>query len=270
MDLSNENIIHIKKDNIEFLQFKDLLKYPNITHAFSLKPLDFKSRQENELKDNYKKLLECLDLEFKTLVKPKQNHTDNILVLDKKQNEDTADINLDYIQNIDGIITNKKDITLATTSADCICMIMFDPEKEVIANIHSGWRGTFKKISQKAVLMMQKTYNCNPKNIKVYIAPSIRKCHFCVDVDVMEECKNIFEYTNKLDKIIEKGQIVDGKQKYNIDTILINKYILNEVGILNENIIDSGICSYCNGGKIHSRRIEGEDYGLGTTVVCVK
>ena len=36
MDLSNENVIHIKKENIEYLQFKKLLEYPEIKHLYSL------------------------------------------------------------------------------------------------------------------------------------------------------------------------------------------------------------------------------------------
>ena len=40
-DLSNENIIHVKNDNIEYIQFRKLLNYKNITHCFTLKPLDF-------------------------------------------------------------------------------------------------------------------------------------------------------------------------------------------------------------------------------------
>ena len=34
MDLSNENILHIKKDGIEYLQFKILLNYPEIKQAY--------------------------------------------------------------------------------------------------------------------------------------------------------------------------------------------------------------------------------------------
>ena len=209
-------------------------------------------------------------MDFKTLVKPRQEHTDNILIIDKKKNLDAPDINSDYLQGIDGLITNQKNITLSTTSADCICILMYDPVKEVIANVHSGWRGTFKKIAQKTVLKMVETYNCNPKDILVFITPAIRKCHFCVDKDVMEECKNIFNYTGRIDEIIEKGQIIDEKQKYNIDSILINKIILQEVEILEENVVDSLLCSYCNGEKIHSRRVEGENYGLGTTIIAMR
>ena len=37
MNLSNENVIHIKQDEIEYLQFRRLLEYKdNIIHAFTL------------------------------------------------------------------------------------------------------------------------------------------------------------------------------------------------------------------------------------------
>ena len=36
-DLSNENIIHIKKDGIEYLQFRKLLEYSDIVkHAYAI------------------------------------------------------------------------------------------------------------------------------------------------------------------------------------------------------------------------------------------
>ena len=36
MDLSNENIIHIKKDNVEYLQFRKLLEYKELNHAYCI------------------------------------------------------------------------------------------------------------------------------------------------------------------------------------------------------------------------------------------
>ena len=37
MDLSNENVIHVKKDGVEYLQFRKLLEYKDILkHAYSL------------------------------------------------------------------------------------------------------------------------------------------------------------------------------------------------------------------------------------------
>ena len=49
-DLSNENIIHIKRDKLEYIQFKKLLEYKNIKHCFTLKPLDFAGNSNYEEK----------------------------------------------------------------------------------------------------------------------------------------------------------------------------------------------------------------------------
>ena len=37
MNLSNKNIIHVKTDNVEYIQFKRLLEYKNIAHCYTLK-----------------------------------------------------------------------------------------------------------------------------------------------------------------------------------------------------------------------------------------
>lgn len=269
MDLSNENVIHVKNGDVEYIQFKKMLEYKNIVHAYALKPLDFRRHLENDVILSYKKLLNDLGLKTNTIVRPSQEHTSNLIVIEEKKNLDAPDIYMEYLNGIDGTLTSKKNITLASTNADCVLLMFYDTVKNVIANVHSGWRGTFKKIGKKAVAEMKEKFECNPKDILAFICPSIRACCFEVQDDVMEECKKIFNYTNRLDEIIKSIGIKEGKQKYLIDTILINKIILEEEGILPENIIDSGICSVCSSKKVHSRRADGIDYGLGTAVISM-
>lgn len=273
MDLSNDVIINIKKEDQEWLQFKKLLKYSDIiTHAYSL-GIDknfrtFKANKEPLPKDeyekninNYKKLCEANNLNYKNIVKACQAHTDNIVNIESA-NENT---NIDTNVKSDGLITNKKDVILATTNADCILLLMFDPVKKVIANVHSGWKGTLQEISVKTVKKMEKDYGCNPKDIIVCICPSIRKCHFEVDRDVYEMFFNQFKKLGDTEKFIEqKGE------KWYIDTVLINKIILKNIGILEENIEDCGICSVCNKQKVHSFRAEGANYGLATALIALK
>ena len=69
----------------------------------------------------------------------------------------------------------------------------------------------------------------------------------------------------QVDDIIEKRE-----NKWHIDTILINKIILKRAGLLEENIIDSGICSVCNKDLIHSFRAEGPGYELNTAIISLK
>ena len=165
------------------------------------------------------------------------------------------------------MITDKKEIALTTKNADCILFLFYDPVKKVIANVHSGWKGTFQKISEKTVAKMVDYYKCKPQDIICCICPSIRKCHFEVDEEVRDLCAQIFGFTNRIDEFIEVGEIKEGKTKYMIDTVLINKILLEDIGLKPSNIIDCGICSVCNQDKIHSARAEGENFKRATAVI---
>lgn len=279
-DLSNENVIHIKKNGIEYLQFRKLLEYKDIIkHAYSLgldkdyrtsrakeKP-QLTAEEYNKSLSDYKQLCECLDMDYINVVKPNQNHTKNVLRVEEKINKESPDFNLSRYNETDGLITANKQTILATTNADCILLLFFDPVKKVIANVHSGWRGTLQRISVEAVKKMKDEYNCNPKDIICCICPSIRKCHFEVCEDVQKPYYNEFKELKEIDKLIEK---VPNTEKWRIDTVEINRLILLEAGLKQENIIDSGICSVCNSEIIHSYRVEKEKFGLNTALIEMK
>ena len=270
MDLSNDVVIHQKVNDIEFLQFRKLLEYPQVAHAYGLKELNFRKTDGEDIRfKSYEKLLGAIHVPMSTLVKPNQEHTDHILKIDEKVNFNQPDMDLDYLNAIDGTMTSKKGITLASTNADCQLLLFYDTKNSIIANVHAGWRGTFQKIAKKMVIKMKEEYGSHPKDIIVAFCPSIRACHFEVDTDVKEECERIFEYTSQLSSIIQQGRVWEGKQKYNIDTILINKILLKEEGILEENMLDSGICSVCQKEKVHSRRVEGPLFGVGSAVITL-
>lgn len=279
MDLSNENVIHIKKNRIEYLQFRKLLEYKDIvTHAYTLgTKINYRTSIKNitplppkefdKAIKNYKTICESLGTDYKKIVKTDQEHTRNVAVIDKKINKDKPDINQKEYIDTDGFITNKKNLILATTNADCILFLFFDPVKKVIGNVHSGWRGTLQEISIATVEKMVKEYNCNPKDIMCFICPSIRKCHFEVEQDVMQMFYDKFKNLKQIDEIIEKKNNLN---KWSIDTVLINKIILQNKGLKVENIIDSGICSVCNSDLIHSFRVEKENYGVLAALIELK
>lgn len=279
MDLSNENIIHVNKNVVQYIQFRKLLEYSDIIrHAYSLgTDVNFRTAKVNKQQlsedeynlaiNSYKNLCNAIGSNYINTVKTNQNHTDTIEIANKKIKENEPDFNLEEYKETDGIVTNKKNLILSTTNADCILLLLFDPIKKVIANVHSGWRGTLQRISTKAIEKMEKEYNCNPKDIICCICPSIRKCHF----EVEKEVKDMFEEEFK--NIIEKNNIITetiSSKKWTIDTVLINQIILEEKGLKKENIIDSKICSVCNSNLVHSYRVEKEGYGLETAIIELK
>ena len=258
MDLSNENIIHVKKGDVEYLQFKELLKYSDkLVHAYSLKPLKFKD-EDIEAPKNYKKICKELGIDSTKIIKSKQEHTDIV-----KDIKEYTEEEFDYV---DGFITDKPEISLVTKYADCTPVILYDKVKNVIGNVHSGWRGTLQRISQKAVKLMEEKYNSNPEDIIVCIGPCIKQCHFEVEEDFVNKFKAEFG-----DKVIEKyyktGEVKDGKQKYFFDTTSLIIDYLQEIGIKKENIFDSGICSVCNKDLMHSYRAEKQEASRNIAII---
>lgn len=264
--LSNDNIVYIKEKDIEYIKFKRLLEYPEIVHCYTLKSNNFDvagndtmNSKKGEVIENYKKLSRSLEIDFNNIIRPYQTHTDIIKTINNKK--DAISIFPKELTNVDGLLTDKKDIIFSLGYADCIPLFLYDPVRKVVGNIHSGWRGTLQKIGKKAVQKMIEIYKSDPKDIICCIGPSIRKCHFEVDEDVKELFYKEFSYTNRIDEIIQKNE------KYNIDTVLINKIILEKIGLKKENIIDSNICSVCNSNLFHSYRADGKVAGRNTAII---
>ncbi len=279
MNLSNENVLHIQKDDVEYLQFKKLLEYKDIlNHAYSLGiNKNYRTARANKQKledkeyqkaiQDYESLCFAINSQLEHLVKTNQDHTDEVKIAKEKINENKPDFNLEQYAKTDGLITNQKGIMLSTTNADCILLLFFDPVKRVIANTHSGWRGTLQRISVKTVQKMKKEFDCNAEDIICCICPSIRKCHF----EVEEEVKMSFE--KEFADMKEIGQTIEEtipNKKWHIDTVKINQIILQKEGLKPENIIDSGICSVCHSTLIHSYRVEKQGYGLNTALIELK
>ena len=267
-NLSNKNIIHIYDKEIEYLQFRRLIEYADkLKHCYTLKPLDFghnSNYKENKEKvaKNYKAICGALNLNYENIYRPYQTHTD---VVKRIVNEKPSILSDDF-KDVDGLITDKKNQVLSLTFADCIPLSFYDPVKNVIGNIHSGWQGTYKEIARQAVRRLKEEFGSDPKDLICCIGPSIRDCCFETDEDVKNMFYDKFKYTGRIDEIIKNSQ---NNFKYYIDTVLINVIILLEEGMNINNIIDSGICTKCNSRKMHSHREERDLAGRNTNLISL-
>lgn len=276
MDLSNENIIHVKKDGIQYIQFRRLLEFQDeLAHAFTLgtdndfrmplynSPTNILTKEQiNENINSYKRLCKNIGIEYNNIVKTNQVHSSNVKEVKEKINKNTPDFYEQFYNSTDGLITSKKNIAICATNADCIVLMMYDPIKKVIANVHSGWKGTVQRIAGKTIDKMQQIYDSNPEDIICCISPSIRQCHFEVDEDVKQIFNNAF---NNIDYASERHNT-----KWYIDTVEINTEMLKEKGLRKENIIDSKICTVCNSNLIHSYRGSNHRNGVEMGIIELK
>lgn len=262
-DLSNDNMIHIKDGNVEYLQFKKLLEYKDkVCHCYTLKGQNNNYKENDGI--NYKELCDSLGIEVESIKRVEHQIHSDIIGIVNKQDEIFTDM--------DGLITDKKNINLTLRYADCTPIIFFEPNKKVIGDIHSGWRGTVQKIGQKAAIKMIEEFDLDKEKLLCFIGPCICKCHFEVRDDVKEIFENTFSYLLDKNLFITKKEKEENEEedKYYIDTNIINRKLLEEIGIPGENIIESNICTVCNSKLIHSHRKDKEKAGRNIMIIGLK
>ncbi len=162
------------------------------------------------------------------------------------------------------LITNEPNIVLTTFYADCVPIFLLDPIKKAIGIAHSGWKGTVLEIGKKTILKMQEEYETEAKDLLVGIGPSISLCCFQVDKPVAEKFRNELPFSEKY--IFEDN--IKGKFKIDLQNII--KESILSLGVLEENIEISKICTLCNSNMFFSHRAMGEERGSLAGLMCLK
>ncbi len=142
----------------------------------------------------------------------------------------------------DGIIVLERAVAAIIKTADCLPVILVEPDYPMAAAIHAGWRGTAKRIVGKAIRLMVEA-GAKRGNITALLGPAIGPCCY----EVKEDVSQVFTKQGFSDGVIHRpagGLFLDIKGA--------NREILQEEGV--ENIYDIGLCTYCSPEHLHSYR----------------
>lgn len=213
---------------------------------------------------NYDLFLETMGLSRNDCVCSRQTHTTNVLAVDRRHAGMGLTKDRDF-DNIDGLITNEKNLCLVTYFADCVPVYFIDPVNHCIGASHSGWRGTVANITHETVSLMRKTYGTIPENLYTFIGPSI--CQECYEVDenVAEQFRNAYGL-NESDIIIRPK----GNNKYLLNLQAANYFNMIHEGIHPDNIGITDICTSCNSDWLFSHRASHGQRGVlcGFMSIC--
>ena len=166
----------------------------------------------------------------------------------------------------DGLLTDLHGVALEIHTADCQSVFLYDPVRGVIGNVHSGWKGTVQKIVPGAVGLMIERFGCRPQDIEAYINPSILGCSFEIEDDVVDALRAIVDVA----KYCREDRVVQGRQKYYMDTAAVNRDLLIGMGVLPEHILLSGVCTMCHADEYHSYRGDNHKTGRNGSMICLK
>ena len=234
--ITTRNRVHLKDDN----------PYDNFNIC------DYTGDDESNIKKCREIIGGYMNIPVQNIVMPRQIH-----------GTDVAIVNTPVMPGeFDAVITNKKGICIGVSTADCVPILLYDKQKQIIAAIHAGWRGLVNHIVTECIDRMKTTFGTDPLDIIAGIGPSIGPQSFEVGLEVVEKfSENGFS-----------GIYISSKTegKAYIDLWEATRLELISAGIAPHNIETAYMCTLKMSDKFFSARKLGIHSGRISTCLMLK
>ncbi|MBR0285876.1 MAG: laccase domain-containing protein [Bacteroidales bacterium] len=192
-----------------------------------------------------------------------QVHWNQVAVVDR------PGMTREELEGYDAFVTNKPGVAIGVRTADCVPILIYDPVKQAIAAVHSGWKGTILHIAQGVIMAMRQEFGTQAENLKVVMGPAIGPDSFQVGEEVAEKFKAsgfpmdlVWSFRGPSD-----GSPMSGG--HHIDLFKANRWLLEQAGVPAGNIQEAGIDTYTTPAYFSARR-EGFDCGRIINSIILK
>lgn len=241
-------MIEKRENGLLMLQFPNFMSFPEIHHGIFTRSGGYSPRPFDSLNVSFhvgdeKKHVErnrqaiLSHIKGGQLIFVKQDHGDHVLIVDEKSTRK----NDDDLQVADAMITDKPNFFLTIQVADCQAIVLYDPIARVVANIHSGWRGSIRNVIARTIEKMAFHFSTVPQNLVAAISPSLGPC-----------CAEFVHYRDEIPELFWKYK----NPSDHFDFWAISRDQLISAGIKEENLYVSQICTKCHTDRFYSYRDE--------------
>ena len=210
-------------------------------------------------------------------------------VLGKQLHSDIVNVIVDPGAKVrgDALITATPGVAVAVATADCLPVLLADPENRVVAAIHAGWRGTLKRIVEKTVGLMRARFGTQPRKLWAALGPSIHVCCYQVGPEVIHEFHSQFSYAPELFAGLdpENPALVMLPRQHLLKQNAIMRELETEHAFLNveeanvRQLLDAGVpparilrgapCTGCRPDLLHSYRKQGPKSGRQISAIGI-
>ena len=175
----------------------------------------------------------------------------------------------------DALFTRDPGVLLVVQTADCVPILLADTKQRAIAAIHSGWRGTLRRIAPKTLGRMHMEFGTRPEDVIAALGPGIGRCCYEVGSDVAREFDakfpNAREWFDGPFEALASGENdpnwlpwltmkppghAPPPLRVHLDLLAANRAILIDAGVPPRQISVSGLCTACRSDLLFSYRRE--------------
>jgi len=266
----------ISLGDITIWRFNNLSQYSEVkhfvstrTHGFSRPPYDSLNLafhvgdDSSAVLRNRALLARSLDIPVSWFVVGEQVHGSAVYVASEDDRGRGATNHEDAVPGIDALVTNKPNICLMVLTADCVPVLIYDPQNHAAAAVHAGRKGTILGITRKTVDAMRREFGCRSEDLVVGIGPSIGPCCYRVGPDAVEEFRQALGSSDGLLDVDPS----DGCALLNLWKA--NEKQLVEAGVHPDRIEKAQTCTHCHTDLFYSARGSGGTTGRFGTGICL-
>lgn len=214
-----------------------------------------------DIEKNLEDLCRELGVDKERVIMPHQTHGTEVMQIGADFLSLSATVKGMILEGVDALITDVKDVCIGVSTADCIPILIYDYAHHAAAAVHAGWRGTAKRIACKAVKMMEVSFGSRPEDLTAVIGPGISIDAFEVGDEVYAE----FEAAG-----FNMADISRKEGKWHINLPECNRRQLAAMGLKENNINVSGVCTYNNSNDYFSARKLGTESGRIFTGIILR
>jgi YfiH family protein len=154
----------------------------------------------------------------------------------------------------DAIVSNAHGVLAGVKTADCVPILIGDPQTGSFAAVHAGWRGTLTQVATKALGRMTNEYKTRPQDVRVAIGPAAGSCCYEVGADVIDPFLDRFPAHDHLFTETREDHAC-------IDLLQANRGQLISAGVNADRIHIAPLCTMCRTDLFFSYRREKNRYG---------
>ena len=165
-------------------------------------------------------------------------------------------------EGCDGYVTDRVGVTLGVKTADCVPILFCDADAHIIGAVHAGWRGTASGISAECVGKMCEL-GAQVKNICAAIGAAIHSCCYEVGEDFRQSVASL------AGGIIAREFIRERDGRLFADIVGMNRRILLDAGVHDENIDICERCTCCEPSLFYSHRYSNGVRGTMLSVISL-
>jgi len=211
--------------------------------------------------ENRSLLCKLLGISEDRLVMPHQVHGTGVTQIGRTFFLLSEEIRQTALEGIDALMTNLPGVCIGVSTADCIPIIIYDPEHHAAGVVHSGWRGTVANITEAAIASMKSAYHSRAEVMQAVIGPGISQRNF----EVGDEVYDAFASAGyPMDAIAVR------EEKWHIDLPKCCRLQLEATGVPSANIRMTDICTYDQADDYFSARKLGINSGRIYTGIVLK